>query len=94
MKYKLAIIFTALVMAGCQPNAVDSELVDVKVIYVWTADDFNNAVAKYGGFWSTGSIMYPHMIVEEVATQHRVRIMGVPLGNTNEIFTVQRRLLK
>ncbi len=82
----LAVLSIAL-LAGCdKPKAMDTTLVEVRIVGLWTETDF--ARSREASGWIP--TWYPHTIVEEIATGERCRVMGNSIGAIGDVCKVKR----
>lgn len=86
MRMMLVAAMAALIVGCDRPKSMDSTLVEVRVVGIWTAEDCANS-HKANGYIPT---WFPHTIVEEVATGERCRVMGNAIGATGDVCRVRR----
>lgn len=78
-------------LVGCdKPKAIDSTLVEVRIVGLWTDADF--AESRKASVWIP--TWYPHTIVEVIATGERCRVLGNGIGATGEVCKVRRSDLR
>jgi len=71
-----------LLFAGC--DAFDQTPVKVRVMVVWTLDDYVRSPS------CGGQVPYPHTIVERLDTGERVFLKGHTWGNTGDVFSIRQ----
>ena len=80
-------VLSGVLLVGCdKPKSVDTSLVEVRIVGLWTETDFERSRKASG--WIPA--WYPHTIVEEIATGERCRVMGNSIGTTGEVCKVRR----
>ena len=84
MRY-IAIALLCALMVGCGASPYERELVEVKIISHKTSEEFERKDRE----------LYPHTVVEIVATGERIRMVhNRKLGEVGEVIKVKRMNLK
>lgn len=73
------ILLILLVMLAC--GCGSRQLVEVKIVSVWTQEDYGNAKGS--------SCFYPHTTVERQDTLERIRIRGSTYGKVGDTFMLR-----
>ena len=81
MRKLLLIVVTTMLLVGCNP--LDQTPVKVRIITVWTQQDFDNAKGGNG-------VTYPHVVVERLDTGERIMIQRDTWGKTGDVFAVKQ----
>lgn len=73
---------SALGCSANDPESLDTRLVKVKIVTVWTDMNYKET----DNIWST---IYPNTVVERLDTGERRKIRGGNWGGTGDVFSIR-----
>ena len=86
----LLVVLVCLLGAGCSCGPWNKTPVQVRIVSVWTTEDYYETKNK--GSWFDIP-PYPFTTFERIDTQERIRILGNNWGSAGEVFCIRESKL-